>query len=161
MPNSKLRFRLQTQAQYQWCWAAVAASTARFYDRQTAQTQCKIVNAIVSPSKCCCADGNTAECDVQESLEKALAYVGHLRACQRGALSWHAVDEEMESSNPVGVQISLISGTAHFVTIIGTGTRHNGEIIIADPENGRTTAKHKTFARSPHGVWRETYLCQP
>jgi len=114
IPNSELRFTWQTQAQNNWCWAAVAASTAHFYDRKTTQTQCKIANAILNVSQCCCANGDSLECDVQESVEKALIHVGHLRACKRGALSWAAIENEINASNPVGAQISLISGSAHF-----------------------------------------------
>ncbi len=40
-----LPYERQDQEQTQWCWAAVAASVAKYYDAETSWKQCTIVNA--------------------------------------------------------------------------------------------------------------------
>jgi hypothetical protein len=160
MPNVTPTFKMQSQLQTQWCWTAVATSTAAFYNSGTRHTQCEVVNAVLQLSICCCAQGSNAQCDVPHSLERAFRHVGHWRQTFHGAASWTTLDAEVRSNQPVGAQISLIGGNAHFVAVVGTGTRKDDKIVVEDPLNGRTTTKHKLFAKSAHGIWRETYFTQ-
>jgi hypothetical protein len=47
------------------------------------------------------------------------------------------------------------------VAISGTGTRQDDAITVDDPADGRTTTQRRLFAKSAHGVWRETYFTNP
>lgn len=153
-------FKMQRQAQSQWCWAAVAASVAAFYNNGTSQTQCDLVNGVLGLSDCC-TNGSSANCDVPASLKDALRRVGHWASSCAGAASWQDLDLEIHAGRPVAAQISLIGGGAHFVTIVGTGTPSDTKIIVEDPTGGRSTTKLNSYAKSAHGVWRETHFSQP
>lgn len=160
MLNLSPPFNMQRQRQSQWCWSAVATSTASFYNPNTPHTQCSVVNAILQLPICCCQNGSDIQCDVAHRLDQALQYVGHLRGRKLGAPTWTELNREIRNNRPVGVQISLLGGGAHFVAI--TGTYRNQGITVADPKEQRTTTtKLKSFAKTDHGDWRETYFTSP
>lgn len=82
----------------------------------------------------------------------------------QGAPSWRELDQEIRNNRPVGAELLLIGGSAHFVAIVETGAQ--GRIVYCDPSNrggpnGRTTVRLQQLARSAHSLWRETYFTNP
>jgi len=118
-----------------WCWAAVAKSIARFYDRASPVTQCQIAVVTLRRDDCCSAGSGQDPCDVQTSLVTALKAVGHFAG--DGPPDVELVCRLIDDGRPVGIFIEWTPRAGHFAAIYGYGRSPSGvELAVADPRYG-------------------------
>jgi hypothetical protein len=117
-----------------WCWAAVAMSVDRFYNRDSPVTQCQIAGKVLRRSDCCTAD-ELGACDSQTSLTKALKAVDRYHGSQRAdpRLACRLLDRDQ----PVGIFIQWTRTAGHFAALCGYSISRSGlEFVVADPKYG-------------------------
>jgi hypothetical protein len=117
-----------------WCWAAVAMSIDRYYDRDSTVTQCQIAGRVLRRSDCCSAD-KLGGCDRQTSLRKALRAVNRYHGSHRAdsGLACRLLDR----GQPVGIFIQWTRTTGHFAALCGYTVSTSGlEFVVADPRYG-------------------------
>jgi|HubBroStandDraft_1064217.scaffolds.fasta_scaffold101489_2 hypothetical protein len=154
-----LHFRIQRQQQAEWCWAAVAASVERFFDKDSELEQCQVANKVFNQRKNrCCKDPSAY--DVPEELEVALQKIHKWRNTLRGPLTFEQVQEEIDRGRPVCVRIQWLSGGGHFVVVRGYRLLSSGaqQLYVADPENPSNLVDYNEFkvAYYGEGTWAET-----
>ncbi len=160
----RLNFAMQQQQQTNWCWAAVATSTALFYDPSSSWTQCTLVNAELGQTTCC-TNGGSAACNKTHYLDKALTRVGHFGAFSSGAMSFADLRNQIDAGRPLGVRIDWgpPDHAGHFMVIDGylnDATRH---VAIDDPFFGASDMSYTAFSGSyqSSGTWSHSYTTQP
>lgn len=134
-----LEFDIQQQEKSKWCWAAIAVSVARFYNRSSKVTQCDVANAELRRDDCC--SGAKDICDEYGYLASSLNRYGHLE-------KWAVLQPptpaeirgEIANNHPLCARVAWFEGGAHFVVIAGyaevlrpDGTYQIGGLAIADP----------------------------
>jgi len=168
LPRGSVTLSLSVQKQFQsnWGWAAIAASTARFYNPTHTATQCSLANYAFAQTTCC-VNGASSLCNQPYSLEQALRHVDHLNMSIQGALSAAQIIQEIDARRPLIALIQWNGGGSHYVMIHGynTDTTVPGSVApsttisIADPWYGDTVialadfpARYKTG-----GTWSKSY----
>jgi hypothetical protein len=166
MPHQQLAFVMDPQRQSEWCWAAVSASVASYYGTAGPSggpwQQCELANAELGQTTCC-ANGATAQCNRDDTLDTALTRVGHLASAAYSAPALFSdVQLEIGANHLVGVRVQWhASGTGHFVIIRGcddSGGMQN--LDIEDPYYGSSTYDYSAFVvgyQSGGGGWTHTY----
>jgi hypothetical protein len=155
-----LAFTMHHQEQTNWCWAAVATSTAGFYESNTGGAQCELVNAELGLATCC-ASGSDADCNVAWYLEDALQHVDHLRDFSGNKATWDTVTAEIDAGRALGVRIAWEGGGGHFVIVAGYDS--NGEMLeIRDPWWGDSSVAYDSFPDTyqGRGSWTHSYRTQ-
>jgi hypothetical protein len=155
-----LPFTLEPQELSRWCWAAVAASMARFY-RTGTWRQRDVAGRVFGVG----GSGSNEnlippqQWDQNRTLDEALQVVGCFSHWSPGKPDFERIVTELESGRPMGIRIEWRQGGAHYVAISGyDGPRR--EIRVADPKWG---VSQQSFDRFPHdyqsggGVWTETF----
>jgi hypothetical protein len=148
---------VEKQARINWCWAAVAVSVRRFFDRGAAARQCDLANSILGLTTCCDDDvsGNNSQ-----PLPPALIEMDVLRRIRQGAVTFEEVQAEIDAGRPVACYIawSAAGGAAHFTCIAGYDAARN--IMIRDPQFDSSTMPFDTFATAYQGSgsWAYTYF---
>ncbi len=127
-PNSSLLFVIQKQAALNLCWAAVASSVSKFYDKNSSYTQCKLANYAFNTTDCC---NNLNSCDRPWFLDKALSYTGNLKEMKSGTPSFDLIKNEITNGRLICVRIEWRSRAGHFAVI--HGYHDNGDIDVQDP----------------------------
>lgn len=160
-----LDFEMETQQESQWCWSAVSVSVLRFYQSSSALTQCGLANLEFGTDVCC---ANPSACNVDHTLDTALAQVGHLNDMVFAPLSFQETDNEINSRRPLGCRIGWFGGGGHFVVIHGTSIDAGGGsqkmwVAVADPKFGPSDYLMDDFTfryRQGEGEWTHSYLTQ-
>jgi hypothetical protein len=156
---------MQPQSANNLCWAAVAASTARYYDAGTIWTQCALAEAEFN-QRTCCQNVFSASCNKAHYLGLALTRAQVLQPPVRGQVYSNRLQDEIDAYQPVGWRIEWNGGGAHFAAIYcwmdDSGTLWLG---IADPDGPELSTismdelTHGVYGDG--GTWTNTYLTQP
>ena len=135
-----LDFEIQQQERTNWCWAAVAASVARYYDPHSKFTQCSVASGELGHD--CSTGGKPDPCNVYGYLMSSLFRVGHFEkwVAQRPATTGE-IEGEIGQGRPLCARIVWNGGGAHLVAISGyagqnvaaTGESSISGVAIADP----------------------------
>jgi len=167
MADQTLNFdNAEFQKQTYWCWAAGSVNIAKFYNPNTAETQCSQANAQFNQNKCCNeADGGGADCNNGAWPTAALTRMRHLREELLRALTSVEVAAELAKSQPVGVdthwQWGAPGGGGHIVVIRGRFESGGTEWLrIHDPWDGFVDVTFDNFRNNytaSHGVWSRSY----
>ena len=160
--SNTLSFSMQHQQQGNWCWAAVAASVRNYFQSppDPLMQQCTVVNHQLSRTDCCATAPPTG-CNVRGSLQRALAWVGHLKARQSGTLDIGPISLQINTKCPIGVRISWRGGGAHFVAIVGYSDLPTGQFVdVEDPLYGPSVFRLSAFKTGykSDGTWTHTFL---
>jgi hypothetical protein len=165
-----LDFVIQPQIALNWCWAAVAASIARFYSPDTAWTQCRIACEHLERNDCCTANppGDIpAACNVPAHLSHVMPYVCY---CKRVAYAVSLKDcqRQIAEGFPVGAHITWPGQSVdygHFVVISGYDL-DLGILVIDDPSGaqGQSDVPYAKFLDDyleAGATWDRTYYTKP
>jgi hypothetical protein len=157
------QFVIQPQERSEWCWAAVAVSIERYFDPQSALTQCAIANAVLGSEKVCCQNGSG--CNEAATLISALQQINRLKRILTRPLTFPELQRELDAGLPVCARIRWKGGHAHFIVLVGyrvlpPRTQH---VDVEDPFNPSGTVAFDTLrdAYYGNGEWIDTYLVTP
>jgi hypothetical protein len=159
-------FFMQKQEQDNWCWAAVGASIASTYDAATTWTQCALANKELPPDDCC-TNGDSAACDVDNSLTTTLTTAGVLRLADPAKAAFPTLQAELNNERPVCWRILWNGGGGHFAVIYSWAVDAGTELLaIADPKRDTepialTMAQLDAGHYRGGGTWTHTYFTQP
>lgn len=153
-----LAFPSEEQARSNWCWSAVACGTARFYDKGSAWTQCKLAGALLGRTGCCGAGPAAEACDLPGELQAALVKVGHLQSWDAGYAGKADLAKELGAGRVVGVRIGWRGGGGHFVIVRGFDQK-SGTVWVADPAAGPQRLAYEALRGSYRGLgkWTHTF----
>jgi hypothetical protein len=150
-----------------WCWAAVAASLARFYDPQARWEQCELANRYLATGVCCGPDADMEFCDKPQRLDKVLQITGNLVSFTLGSeapTSFEAIQSEIDNGRVVCSRVELFGIGGHFQMITGWKTAGDERyLIISDPLYSETEITFSSFASryEGSGVWNVAYFTAP
>jgi hypothetical protein len=172
----RIRFKIEQQEQSEWCWAAVAASLAKFFDpcdvcsKRTLFQQCQIATRVLSPLSppppapkldCC---GDPTPCNIPQVLAEVLKAIGMWRTTLDRPLTFDEVQQEIDADRPVCVRIEWPDGGGHAVVIRGYRVLASGalQVYVADPlyPSSLVDFDEFTFSYYGDGKWTETELLQ-
>ena len=164
LSNSKeLSFSIQPQLQSNWCWAAVATSVSLFYWKSSNWTQCGVVSTTLGRNDCCNSPTPSA-CDVYGYLDKALTTTSNYKQMVSGAISFSAIQSEINAGRTIGARIGWNGGGGHFVVIYGYWSLGAAtSLYIGDPIYGDSVVSLATFTSNYQGAgtWTHSYFTQP
>ena len=152
MPNHHLSgFKMQQQwPQTNWCWAAVTASTAKFYNQATPWTMCRLAEYLLQSAKCC---AHPEKCDRTFATGEALKRIGRLEQQTDKAEDWATCDREITAERPLGVRIEWESNRpGHAVMIVGIETATDERVTVADPDWDERTMSWDELASNYQGT---------
>jgi hypothetical protein len=154
-------FPIQTQLEEEWCWAAVAASVDNYFNPISSVPQCRIATNVLNKDAC----GDPEECNLSETLQKALKVVDRLRGIRIGPLTFAQLRQEIDAGHPVCARIAWNDGGAHFVVISGYYESPAGvrTVDISDPWYPNSIRDFDQFPGAYHGggKWTATFLVKP
>lgn len=157
-------FSMQPQCHTNWCWAAVAASVARFFDAASPWTQCKVADKDLGRTDCCnfqCHAPNVPSAiNRQNSLGSPLNRVRCLARTSASIASRAALTTELAAGRPVGARTEWEGGGSHFVMITGYSGA-TGTLRIEDSFAGPSDVDYETFCTSytiSSGQWTDSYF---
>lgn len=155
-PNS------ERQQQNMWCWAASSINIEKFYNANSAWTQCTLVNDQFRLNNCCGNEGAVAPCNNGNWPTGSLTRMNRLTAELLRAMTPVEVAAEMAKSHPVGVDTHWQNGGGHIVVIRGRWESGGTEWLrIHDPwDNSFSDVTFNTFRDNytgAHGVWSRSY----
>ncbi|MGE0456108.1 MAG: papain-like cysteine protease family protein [Vicinamibacteria bacterium] len=153
MTTKILSFQMQEQKAQNWCWAAVAVSTARFYDPGFAVSQCQLATAqLGQPAGSCCQQPVPRSCDKRSTLQDALARVGHLLGTAGGPGAFSEAVDQIDADRPMPVRIEWSDSNGHFVVV--SGYESGGEFVtVHDPrDGGPSTVQFDELIRNYEGA---------
>jgi hypothetical protein len=179
--QGRINFRIQLQEQSEWCWAAVATSIEKYFNRASTLEQCNVVNRVLQPSsddlpgngctggcddcKCCC-DPDSDICNTPAPLEEALQKIHKWRATLPRPLRFDEIQREIDRGRPIGAGITWASGNSaaygrisdptpkgHFVVIRGYRVLSSGarQLDVADPLNASGLVDFDEFTLAYYG----------
>jgi hypothetical protein len=141
-------FLMQRQLQANWCWAAVAASTSRYYLPATTWSQCRVACTELGNENCC-DDPTPLQCNVDWYLDRGLTTTGNLQTWAAGQLAFSSVKAEVNAKRATGFRIGWTDGGGHFVVI--SGYSDNGilqTVDVKDPWFGDSVIPFDVFLSS-------------
>lgn len=148
-----LHLDMQQQEKSNWCWAAVAASVARFFRPADTVTQCSIANGELRRSDCC-EDCDGDPCNVSGYMMSSLYRVGHFRKwLARRPPHQRQIVEEVDDSRPLCARVVWQGGGSHYLTIVGyakpAGTLPHcmTGVAVADPWFGLSDIDYADFPK--------------
>ena len=158
-PNAEL------QTQTWWCWAAGSINIEKFYDANSAWTQCTLVNDQFRLNNCCGDAGRVFPCNNGNWPTESLRRMNRLREELLRAMTLPEVAAELAKSQPVGVdthwQWGAPGGGGHIVVIRGRFESGGTEWLrIHDPWDGFVDVTFNNFRddyTASHGVWSRSY----
>jgi hypothetical protein len=157
-------FAIEQQLQTNWCWAAVSVSVARFYEGQTAWSQCTVAGAELNRTDCC-GGGAATSCNIPWYLDSVLTRVQHLRLMNAGTIPFGGVQTEINANRPLGCRIGWSTGGGHFVTIAGWMLASDGTeyVEVFDPFYAYNQTPYQSFVSTYQGIgtWTHSYFTQP
>jgi len=155
----RLDFDIERQTQSNWCWAACTASVSRFYDPDSAWTQCRLADAELQQSGCC-HDGAAAGCNQPWYLDRALARTGNFVRWQPSQLAAAEVEAEIDAGRLVAARVAWQGGGGHFVVIGGCKPPPDEQLEIHDPFWGSRRIAREELAAvyQGNGSWVESFF---
>jgi hypothetical protein len=171
MKRTVLPYHIEPQEQSAWCWAAVAASTVRYYDpgNKALTIQCKVADLCLDKKvlpphvDTCC--GAPWDSNLLFELEKALDKVGTNGGRVKSPMAFDDVVAAIDRGHPVAVGVTWQASLArHFAVIRGYCVTDNRRFFaIADPWDFGTMNYHDAdeFLKNYLGhrsTWDESYL---
>jgi len=171
MKRNVLPYHIEPQEQSAWCWAAVAASTVRYYDpgNKALAMQCKVAdlcldrNVLPPHVDTCC--GAPWDANLLCELKKALDRVGTNDGQVKSPLAFDDVVAAIDRGQPVAIAVTWKASSAtHFAVIRGYCATDNRKFFaIADPWDFGTVNYHDAdeFLSNYLGhpsTWDESYL---
>jgi hypothetical protein len=148
-----LRFDMQQQEKSNWCWAAVAASIARFFRPADTVTQCSIANGELRRNDCC-GDCEGDRCNVPGYMMSSLYRVGHFKKwLARQPPRRQQIAQEVDGSRPLCARVVWQGGGSHYLTIVGyakpadTLPDHITGVAVADPWFGLSDIDYADFPK--------------
>jgi hypothetical protein len=165
-------FTMETQRRTRWCWAAVAVSVARKYDRQTQWTQCRVATDFYARGgdgfNCC--GGDQDACNLSQALSEVFAVTGNLAGAATGSsIDYDSLCREIIGDRPVCARIGWppTNEDGHFVTVTGFRTGADGTRYVdvqdpvddGDPDNLKHFSLNEFSTNYDHvgGEWTWTY----
>lgn len=148
-----LALTLQPQQRTNWCWAAIAASIARYYGAPQWQQQ-DVANAVLGPN---------VEQDVCAQLDDALRAVGCFSHWTMGRPPLERIRHELDAERPVCVCLEWRGGGMHYVVIDGYDVERR-ELRLGDTLHGPSLQQYDEFPRAYRGrpaLWRATLWTEP
>ena len=147
------------QRRSNWCWAAVAVSVARFYDRRSTVTQCEITNQVLGRDDCCVGGTGPDQCNVQTTLSAGLGAVG--RDFGRQPADANLARRLLARQQPVGIFIQWSPTSGHFAALTGFIASPAGtEFVVADPKYGNRLVLEAELRNGRYrgsGRWTDLY----
>jgi len=142
-----IRFRIYLQEQSQWCWAAVAVSIERYFDRASTMRQCNVANRMLDElpdasdcfpddDKCCggCDDCKCCWhpecCNYPARLEDALQKIHKWRTTLDRPLRFDEIQREINAGRPICVGITWESGNSGPAPKGSKDSRHKGHFVV-------------------------------
>jgi Papain-like cysteine protease AvrRpt2 len=163
MADQRLNFVMEHQEQTLWCWDAASVSVAKFYNPNSAWTQCSLANAELGRNDCCVPSGQVSPCNQGRWPDTVLQRVGHLRERQNNALGSVQLAAELANSAPVVVNIAWAGGGGHIAALRGRSLRDGAEwVSVADPWYGDSDVAYDAFLNryQNSGTWTVSYRTQ-
>jgi hypothetical protein len=154
------KFKMETQSQTQWCWAAVATSLSKFYDKGSSWTQCKLANWRFGSSSCdCCAKSVPTACNKPSSTPEAIAHVGCLNKNTLGALAFDKIKAEIDAEHPFALSVHWNDGGGHAVAVSGYQDGSTRKLTVNDPWFGTSIVHLDRFPEHYQGggTWYASY----
>ncbi|QRO01884.1 C39 family peptidase [Archangium violaceum] len=158
--GTSLPVTMQPQQRSNWCWAAVATTTARFYQPSQPWTQESLVGVVlgVKPDN---ASTLPAQYNVAWYLAEALTQTGHFERYQQGPLSYEDTCEQVARGAPLGVQVQWAGGGTHFMLV--TGYDAGDLVLVQNPwDLSSTYVPYDTLVKGFHGnpgnMWIYSYI---
>jgi hypothetical protein len=150
-----LRFHMQQQEKSNWCWAAVAASIARFFRPADTVTQCSIANGELRRSDCCGnCEGADDPCNVPGYVMSSLYRVGHFKKwLAHQPPGQQQIAQEVDGSRPLCARVVWQGGGSHYLTIVGyakpadTSPDCMTGVAVADPWFGLCDIDYADFPK--------------
>jgi Papain-like cysteine protease AvrRpt2 len=174
MPITFPLLTVEKQQHSNWCWAAVAVSVARYYQKNgfnPPETECSLAGRFLS-GKCCQEPFPDGACDLPHSLEDVLRHFNLLVGPQHGKFSFEVTNRLIQGGTPVPVYISWGRGAGHFVVLTNSLVTKDGDpaVYVSDPfftshwvlfdeftQGYYPTSSDPKFAGTS-GVWDWTFL---
>jgi hypothetical protein len=151
----------EQQEQDQWCWAAIARSIAKFYDRKTRWVnQCVIANHALGRQDCCSTESPNG-CNEPFYLDRVLKLTGNFRRDEVGAKTLEEIADDIENGRPIACRIEWRGGGSHFVVISGCDVSR-GTVTVDDPWSGESVVSHEVLCTSYQGLggWTQYFETQ-
>ena len=167
-----INFHMEPQEHLNWCWAAVAVSVDRFFDRGSKWCQCRMASRMAKirrlKVKNCATCGKPKPvpetCNRPWFLDQALQLAGRLKGKpKKTRLSFSQIQRKIEAGQPVCVRVQWGRGPdAHFVVISGCEVSSSGErwVDVEDSVAGSSTWLFDEFRSNyqySQGNWDVTY----
>jgi hypothetical protein len=152
----RLPFHMQRQLRSNWCWAAVAASVARFYQPDVDLTQGDVAKKQLGRRKVGKDRGNKIG-----HLKHSLKIVRHAKNPPelKRPLPFEKAQEEIDAGRPICVRtVWRGSQMGHFLAIVGY--HKDCELLtIADPRFGTSHWHYRAFRDDYRhsGQWKTSY----
>src|ERR1017187_10062469 len=146
------------------CWAAVAASIARFYNPLSPWTQCSVASQVLNSAECC---QSMSSCNRESSLESALQATAHLAAPPIFRLAFQQIKDELDQQHPIGIRIAFSIGVGHFVALSAYDDAVVGQetVTLSDPTGLDHTVLYPNLLQPGGypggGMWTHSYFTQP
>jgi hypothetical protein len=155
----RLNFTMRHQLMREWCWATTSVSVDKFFDDNSAWTECKMAEAELGVS--CCP--SLQACNRVHPLDPPLTRVQRLRGpVLAKTLTFDEIKAEILAGNPICVRVQWSDGGGHFAAIVGYDVTEKGlqRVYVADPFYGDSTASYDGFVSKyqGEGKWTHTFL---
>jgi hypothetical protein len=146
----------QLQEDPLWCWAAVASMVSVFYASQRAAGvalgQCDVASRTLA-RPCCPSPPPPAICHVQQNLQRALAFSGHLNNRVEASTNIAVVATEIQAGRPLCFAFQYNFGALHYLLIAGVNPGIQSVSVI-DPATGvLSTGSYPNLLRNNAGMW--------
>lgn len=144
--STVLPFTLEAQQGHLQCWAAIAISLGRFYQRQFVPTQQAFARLVLG-----------ANCDQVCPPLQAMRYMHLEYQEQEGMLPLGQLKSHLQSGHPLLVAMRYFIGW-HLVVIYGVD--EEDKVWIADPLYGLACSPYEQLQQSylQHYHWSHSYL---
>ena len=170
--HTVLPFYIEKQKSEVWCWAATSVSSAIYYNPLSAETQCKLVTAVLKdplspiyntkikqllPSDQSCCNGGV-DCDYGYIPDEPLKYYGQF-AGRSAPSTFEQCCDMLKDGQPIIVDVRWSGGGGHFAFLSGVYVENSQKmVVISDPYHGITTMALDTFVTQYQstGQWSQT-----
>ena len=157
-----MQLKLTPQAKSNWCWAAVAASIARYYYPGHNHKPLDVVRHLIDLDKCCGGIGTQCKvCNKNWQITDALRFFKINFVTHPGRCDYRKLCEELDAGFPIVAVIRWRDGQHHFVLI--TDHKENGRLLIQDPKSGDHVLplQQFTFFYLGEGAWVGSFFTRP
>lgn len=118
-----------------WCWAACLEMLLTYWGLGV--DKCNVADSVLSPTRSCCCDGNTTECnvmiyatDVSDYLRDEINFSFTIKSKKK--VKFEHVKDSIDDCLPVLLLVDVNGLGAHMV--LAHGWRDGGVIEVIDPD---------------------------